>query len=263
MSNNITYQGKDFTLEMHGYIDYHVKHHDGAFDITSTFQPTQFNVPIITANGYQIILNIIRKEYLVVNEADVIVSYPKYRLYTLHEAILFANTYQPEELLQNRLPLTRFFEDAKRGMELKRTFSHIGRAEDSDFMPLGKIQTNGMYIIRDGKSSWLELPNSKRVCYNRQRLSVYANCIRLFNEVERQIYDEWEKKRDREAEELDALSDGNSQYWREKYFFESKGYGYLFSPFAKGPLKLDQNFYMVLDKRQCGWKIAEYEVRLK
>lgn len=126
-------------------------------------------------------------------------------------------------------------------------------------MPVSKIQTNGLYIIRNGKQSYLELPNSNRVFHNGSKLIVYSALLRLFNSEEEKILDEWEEKRNKEAEYLDSISDGSTEYWRKKNFFESKGYDYLANYCTNGPLQIFSS-EQIADRRLRGCKLLEYNV---
>ena len=265
MEKGYTYQGQDYELTVKTYKEYTVVHNKGKFNITNPFRITALNVPVATINNLTVIFNIIRHQYFVVDKDGMVINYGLSKLNTLEDAESFANNYTPIKVLENALPLKRFFSDARKGMELKRTYSLFKGKEgvDVEFLPICKVQTNGIYILRGKNKSFLDLPYSSRVDYNGKILSVYSGSYRLLNDIECKILNQWESMRDRDAEEQDALSEGNSQYYRKKAFFEQQGYSYLCDAFSPGRLKLDFNLYFIADKGKRGAKVAEYEIRMK
>jgi hypothetical protein len=265
MENGYTYQGCDHTLSVNKYENYRVVHAGGKFDVTNPFRPSMFNVPVSAVNGYTIVLNIIRHEYFVTDKEGVIINFHQSRMNTLVEAENYASQYKIPETMQNTLPLKMLLRDARKGMELKCTFSHLKgkKLTDMGFCPVAKVQSNGLYISRGNTNSFLDLPYSSRVDYNGKSLSVYAGSYRLLNEKEKEILDLWESKRDFEAEKMDALSDSNSQYYRKKFFFEESGYSYLNNRLSTGHLRMDFNYYLVGDKAKRGILLCSYDVRTK
>lgn len=264
MPAEYTYQAKDFELTVKSNEAYSVVHSNGKYEITKPFRVTTFNVAVATANDFTIYLNIIRHEYLVVDKDGIVISYGVKRLHTLAEAESFANNYKVPETTKNTLPLKKFFSDARKGMELNCTFSYLKGEQltKTGFCPVTKVQSNGLYIRRGSANSFLELPYSKRVDYNGHQLSVYAGCYRILNEEEKRILDLWECKRDRQAENLDLLTDSNSQFYRKKYFFEDAGYSYL-NTFSSGRLNMNLNYHLISDKAKRGILLCEYDVRTR
>ena len=261
--NKKVFKGVDFILEIEDK-RYTARHTDGAFTVSDEYLPSKYNILVAEENGLKIVLNITRMVYYVVNTEDIVVSMPRYTLKTLDSAVQFSKSYTFRTACENRLPLTQFFRDAKNGMKLKRTYSfRRDNCIDTDYLTIQKVQSNGLYLLREEKLSWLEVPNSKRIDYNGSRLSIYTSCYRLLNESEKHILDLWESMRDIKAEECDLQTDSNSQYWRKKAFFEQQGYDYLFTVVAKGPLRYSQSLYLVIDKRERGNIIVEYDVILK
>lgn len=265
MENGYTYQGVDYTLSVNKYESYRVVHAGGRFDITNPFRPSMFNVPVSTVNGYTIVLNIIRHEYFVADNEGVVINFHQSRLKTLVEAENYANQHSTPEATQKTLPLKRLLSDARKGMELKCTFSHLKgkKLTDMGFCPVAKVQSNGLYISRGNTNSFLDLPYSSRVVYTGKTLSVYAGSYRLLNEKEKEILDLWESKRDFTAEKMDALSDSSSQYYRKKFFFEESGYSYLNNMLSTGRLRMDFNYYLVGDKAKRGILLCSYDVQTK
>ncbi len=261
-----TYKADDYTLTVTGTGDettFRAVHHQGRFDLSDLYRPTRFNVPVAQVGGLRIVLNIIRHRYYVVEVSGAVPNFVQ-PIKTLDEAVAWSENYSPETPMEGRLPLKCLFADAKNGMELKRTYTFLHCKEpDTEFLPVCKVQTNGLSILRDGKPYWLDLQYSKRVAYNGRQLKLYAGCCRLLNEAEIHVLDAWEDRRDREAEQRDLLSDSNSQYYRKKDFFEQAGFGYLFSVESAGNLRFDQNRYMIIENNRPGCLLNSYDVLLK
>lgn len=70
--------------------------------------------------------------------------------------------------------------------------------------------------------------------YSQDSLKIYLPGLRLYNEQERTVMEQWDKQREYEAERLDVLSDGSVEYWRKKYFYEENGCGHLLTQRFKG-----------------------------
>lgn len=128
-----------------------------------------------------------------------------------------------------------------------------------------RSNSTGIYIRNNlGKESMLAIKSAKLVEYDGEKLTLYGAGLRDLTEQERRIMDEWhkisEKKEFRERVEYDALTDGSSTYWQEKYFFEKHDALYLMGQEQRGCM-YDYNTGKIRDNKVKGDIELRYEVR--
>ena len=130
-------------------------------------------------------------------------------------------------------------------------------------------QSNGVYI----EGSFLDFPKARLADFDGKKLKIYRAGYRKMNAEELAVMKEWqaiaETEEYKKQAEYDALTDTNLCYWKEKAFFEERGFEYLFYG-EKNGMKLDRNIFRnwnydsecILDEGIKGEQIAEYELRL-
>lgn len=96
---------------------------------------------------------------------------------------------------------------------------------------VSKIQTNGLYLLNNGKNSWLEFPKAKLFEFVGDKIRIYLPGFRELNEEEKEVLNEWEKiantEKVKKEFEYDLLTDTNFYFMRKKEFFQDKGFYYL------------------------------------
>lgn len=92
---------------------------------------------------------------------------------------------------------------------------------------IGSNSVGITFLTKDGKKSELTIESASLVEYTDTHITTYRPGLRDLTEEEQAIFAEWELKRDRRQEEIDAISDGSTSYYQEKKFFIDKGYEYL------------------------------------
>lgn len=128
-----------------------------------------------------------------------------------------------------------------------------------------KIQSNAIVLNAPEKpsgESWLEFPPASLVEYNRDILRIYRSGYRFFNAEEKDALMEWERQRNIEEEERDAISDANTQSLRQKSYWKVKGMPYMYSTEKINGLLRDLSENVVLDKHIKGGISLEYKVHI-
>jgi hypothetical protein len=120
------------------------------------------------------------------------------------------------------------------------------------------------FLNADGKKSELRIEAASLVEYTDKNIIVYNPGLRDLTPDEQAFLQKWEeekKKTDYERRsEIDALSDGSSTYWQQKFFFEKGGYDYLFGTEKKQGKKFDYKTGKVWDNKVKGDVILKYEL---
>lgn len=123
-----------------------------------------------------------------------------------------------------------------------------------------KVQTNGVYLNPDKNAStgsYLEFPPASLVEISDKGFKVYGIGERPLNEKEKEVIAN--RPRDEKQEYVDAMSDGNTMYYRTKNYYEKSGYGYLFSSEWQKGLRFNSSKNVVMDKSIRGPLEMEYE----
>jgi len=123
-----------------------------------------------------------------------------------------------------------------------------------------KTQTNGVYLSPDKNAttgSYWEFPPASLVEVSDNGFKVYAIGERPLNEKEKEVIAN--RPRDEKQEHLDAMSDGNTMYYRTKNYYEKSGYGYLFNSEWQKGLYFNSNKNVIMDKSIRGPLQLEYE----
>ena len=76
--------------------------------------------------------------------------------------------------MENKLPLTQFFKDAKSGRMGLKLVENDGRPVNSVICPVIKVHTRNVELLRGTEVSILDLDYASLVDYNRKFLCVYA-----------------------------------------------------------------------------------------
>lgn len=128
-----------------------------------------------------------------------------------------------------------------------------------------RSNSTGIYMRNsEGKESMLAIKSAQLVEYDGEKLIIYGAGLRDLTEQERRIMDEWQKiseeKEFKERAEYDALTDGSSTYWQEKFFFEKHDALYLMGQEQRGCM-YDYNTGKIRDNKVKGNIELQYEVR--
>ena len=90
---------------------------------------------------------------------------------------------------------------------------------------VAKVQTNAIAFKKGDGLTWLEFPPASRLEFTDRGFRTYAVGRRPLTPQEQEVLDN--EPRDPKQEEIDALSDGSTMYWRTKAYLEAKGMPYL------------------------------------
>lgn len=119
----------------------------------------------------------------------------------------------------------------------------------------------------DGKKSEMRIKRASLVDYTDDLLTIYTPGTRELNSEETAVINEWkaiEATPDfQRRSEIDALSDGSSTYYQEKFFFEKKGMKYLFGFEEEGGMKYNRATQKVVDCSIRGSIEMQYELYKK
>lgn len=114
-----------------------------------------------------------------------------------------------------------------------RRIERFGEKEICEPAKVIKVQTRNIQIAsEDGTNRrWIDFPNASLVEYDGKTLTIYEAGLRDFNDEEKKVWDEWKEIENRpenvkQAYE-DSYTDGTTMFYKEKYFFEDKGFKYL------------------------------------
>lgn len=148
-----------------------------------------------------------------------------------------AVSYVPEPEPKSDFSKKQFLTDALSGMQLKCTFNAVKGedAVDDAFHPVKVKTAKSIVIIRNEKESYIDIPSSGLFVYSPGKLIIYQARKRLINQDDAKVLEEWEDLRDTKSEWLDAMTDSNTEFYRQQRFFSKKGYGYLFFDKDKKP----------------------------
>lgn len=186
-------------------------------------------------NGLRIMLDTINIYYFVVN--DMVVLGEPCKSYDKAVEMLEYWTRHYSEWSKNQsakeLSKNKFLDEVKSG-NLMAKLIHSDwnwKPKDEHFYPLAKIKGRGSVdIVRNNMPSaifYIDSLSSCQMIYTGDKLKIFSAGYILYNEKEITCIMDWEKKRDREAEWADLISDGSREFYRKKDFFESRGCGHL------------------------------------
>ena len=136
------------------------------------------------------------------------------------------------------------------------------KAEQSVICPVCKVETKSIYILRDGKESWIHMPYASLVYYDGRVLEVYAAGLRDLTTVEKKVMEGWKEITSTEsyksAAMSDVYSDGSSTYYKQERYFRDSPCPYLF--YDDGSKKLDMKTGKVRDSKIKGMLELKYIV---
>lgn len=136
------------------------------------------------------------------------------------------------------------------------------KPEQSVICPVCKVETKSIYILRDGKESWIHMPYASLVYYDGRVLEVYAAGLRDLTPVEKKVMDGWKEITSTEsyksAAMSDVYSDGSSTYYKQERYFRDSPCPYLF--YDDGSKKLDMKTGKVRDSKIKGMLELKYIV---
>lgn len=118
-------------------------------------------------------------------------------------------------------------------------------------------------LRKSGKGSFLEFPVSTLMDITDTGFSIYNKGHREMTEEEKRVYDN--KPRDPRQEEIDAISDGSTMFFREKSYFYNAGMPHLLGYETGKPEKLDYNekdasgYPLIWSNKVKGQKALEYK----
>lgn len=243
----------DVTIQVTSDNTYHVKHPLAVEPIVTKCYPFEYYHLLERGEVCDIYLNLHRGCYAIFI-VDVL---QKSMIKTIGEARDFVRNYKPPTPLESLCTFSTFKRDAIiPGFTLTRL-----NAKHVVAKTINKVQTNAIVLNSpDSGASWLEFPPASLVEYNRNILRIYNAGYRLFNAKEKAALMEWESLRDIEAEERDAISDSNSQFYRQTQYWENKGMSYMYSTQKINGLRRELTENVVLDSRIKGELALEYNV---
>lgn len=213
-------------------------------------------------HGIRILLHLHYHAYVLVNPQGIVIGK---KIQSYDEAIKKAEAIDREYaswLVKHTckgMPKTKFISEVKANkLKAKLVSCNMkGRELDTDFHPLVKRKGFGsidVYRSGNGYSTLFyvnDMPTSRMV-YTGTELLIYKSGFRLYNEHEKSVLAQWETMRDPKEEWLDAMTDGSTQYWRKKVFFDENNVGYLLTADYKG---------LVMDDTIRGELSLEYEIK--
>jgi hypothetical protein len=122
----------------------------------------------------------------------------------------------------------------------------------------------------DGKISECRIDAASLMEYTGDELLIFNPGIRPLNDEEQKVMDAWNKIAGtgefRERLECDALTDGSSTYWQEKYYFEKSSCPWLFggTEVIKGKRVIYKDSKkMVVDNAVKGDVVLRYKIHRK
>jgi len=251
--NDVVYDYNENTVNIH-----HTESKFPAFEKKRTSPFPFFKLLHITPTvGLKVYLLIHKAKYIIVNDRDICIeiyinSYDE----AMQKARYWDEWYAQwtEEHEFKGLSRTQFIKDVTDGkLKAKLIFSPHGK-NDNEFHPLVKRKGIGSVdIYRNNKYSsifYIKDTAAVQTVYTGNHLHVYNPALRIYNETELKVLEEWEGMRDLQAEYVDAISDGSTEFWRKKHFFESKGCKHL----------MLQNHGLVRNELTRGYKMLSYEI---
>lgn len=236
---------------------YHVKYPLAIEPIITKCRPWEFYHLVERGELCDIYLNLHRGCYAIFTGNILRKSMIK----TIREARDFARMFKVLTPLESPCPFSTF----KRDVTIPGFTLTPLNVEHPVTRTVKKIQTNAIVLNapeKRRKESWLEFPPAALVEYNRYILRIYKAGYRLYNTEEIAALMEWERQRDIEAEERDAISDGNSQLYRQKHYWKSIGMPYMYSIEKIKGLQRQFSENVVVDNRIKGELALEYKVHI-
>lgn len=213
-------------------------------------------------HGLKVLLHLRYLGYLVVNPQGIVMGS---KLQTFDDAVRLADELDSDYARWlvlhtfKGLPKSRFVSEVKQDrLQARLVYTALkGRPLDDGFFPLVKREGVGSIDICRGADRYSSLFyinsfNSVQMVYTGAELLIYDAAYRLYNSHELAVQTEWESMRDTKEEWLDAMTDGSTQFWRQKEFFSQKGVSYLIGANYPG---------LVLDSSLRGDLRLKYEIR--
>lgn len=168
--------------------------------------------------------------------------------------------------MKKKLTLAQFKRDAatgKLGLELLERYGN--KVDKHEICSIIKVKAKGVVLQRGNQESDLDLNFASLIDYDGEYLKIYSLGKRLLNDVEMMVMNQWSlissTKEFRERAEYDALSDGSSTYYQQKYFFDKSLCPYLFTDTPSLYYKPSEN--VVYDAKIKGECILKYKVHWK
>jgi hypothetical protein len=127
--------------------------------------------------------------------------------------------------------LSDFKRELIKGKAIKLIYAKITHADDKRInlvRYIVKTQGNGVYLNSDKtatKGAYLEFPKASLTTIKGNTISIHEAGYRPLNEQEAKA--RANIPRDPKQEEIDALSDGSTMYWRIKKYYSDLGLSYL------------------------------------
>jgi hypothetical protein len=90
---------------------------------------------------------------------------------------------------------------------------------------IGKVQTNAIAFKKGDGLSYLELPPASLLEFTEKGFKIYGIGTRDLTPKEKEVYDN--RPIDPKQAEIDAYSDGNTMFYREKSYYQEKGMMHL------------------------------------
>lgn len=162
-----------------------------------------------------------------------------------------------------KLTLAQFKRDAASGhMGLELIERYGEKISKPVIVPVVKVQTNGVYLKRGDKESFLDYPFASLFEYTGSMLKVYESGLRKLNPTEEMVMRQWcqisntpEFKR---RAEIDVMTDGNYTGRQQEMFFKQSPCPYLYT--EKNGLRFDYNTKKIYDPKVKGKCVLVYKV---
>ena len=213
-------------------------------------------------HGIKVLLHLRYLAYIIVNPQGIVIGK---EIQSYDEAIKKAEKIDDNyahwlvEHTYKGMPKSKFVKEVnERKLQAKLVFCGMnGRTFNTEFHRLVKRKGFGSVdIYREGNGYsalfYINDMTAARMVYTGTELLIYSSGFRVYNEQEKAVLAEWESIRDPKAEWLDAMTDGSTEYWRKKCFFEEKGCGHLMAINYKG---------LVREETLRGELSLKYEIR--
>jgi hypothetical protein len=157
--------------------------------------------------------------------------------------------------------------DAKAGKIVAEMIEwHGATGEDIPERLRGKRQivdanSAGIFFLNaGGKKSELRIEAASLIEYTDTSLTIFYAGKRDLTPDEKAIKDKWQTMRDKRQEEIDALTDGSTSFYREKNYYRNAGYEYLFGTEMKQGKKYDHSSQKVIDNKVKGDAMLKYKI---
>ena len=124
-----------------------------------------------------------------------------------------------------------------------------------------KIQTNSWcFKTLEKPATWLDIPKASLVEFDGVNIKIYNAGHRPLTSEERAIKDGWELLRNKEAEMMDALTDGSCQFYREQAYYTKHKAMYLIGYRAERGMCFDHNSGLIRDETVKGDRTLFYKL---